>query len=297
MELETTLMPRSRSIYVLHSLFFALATLNQAKLHKASRLLISHAAGLVALRTETDSSSSHGSPEMSPSRALVHGYEGEHVKHPFPQILNRLQSLASELEDDDSGMTDLVDRTWSTYHRLTSTASARSVSSRASQSEFWNQLLQLHSDRTTPEFINNKAVNWEDTVQPVLQNLQKLLSHARETGNDHMRMVYLDEITAVYSFSRSQGFEDTALSLLETLESKGAASDADELLLIEEWGTNAAFEMSNYCIRRGDFDNAVKYISRTFPAKHRAEWGALFMSQLQSWIQHQGLLIHGKSIA
>ena len=131
----------------------------------------------------------------------------------------------------------------------------------------------------------------------MLQYLQKLLDHARKTGNDEMRMVYLDEITAVYSFSHSQGFEETALSLLETVESKCAASDADDLLLVEEWGSNAAFEMSNYCIRRGDLDNGVKYISRTFPAKHRAEWGALFMDQLQRWIQEQGLAIHGTSIA
>ena len=282
-ELETTLMPRSRSIFVLDSLFFALATLNQAKLHKASRLLISHAAGLVALRTE--SSPSPGSRETSPSRALVHGYEGEHVQHPFPQILNRLQSMASELEDDDSGMTDLVDRTWSTYHRLTSAASARSVSAHASQSEFWSQLLHIHSGRVTPDFINNKTDNWEDTVQPVLQYLQKLLSNARTTGNDHMRMVYMDEITAVYSFGHSQDFEETALSLLETVESKCAASEADDLILIEEWGCNAAFEMSSYYIHRGDFDNGVKYMARTFPAEHRAEWGALFMNQLQSWIQ------------
>ena len=291
-ELEATLMPRSRSIFSLDSLFFALATLNQANLHNASRLLITHAAGLVALRTQRGAHFTQyhvqGCPvETPPGQTLVLGYQGEHGDHPFPQILNQLQLLAAELKHDDSGMTDLVHRTWSTYHQLTSRASARAVSSRASHREFWNQLFLTHSSQTTPEFISSKPHSWMDAVQPILHYLHRLSSYAKTTGNDDMRMVCLDEITAVYAFSCFSGFEETALSLLETVESKCAMPGTDDTAAMEEWGANVTFELSNHYIHKGDLDNAVKYMSRAFPDKVRAECGALFKIQLQCWIQEQ----------
>lgn len=48
--LEPTLAPEARSAFILSSLFFAVSILDQAGLSQVSRILISHAAGLVLSR-------------------------------------------------------------------------------------------------------------------------------------------------------------------------------------------------------------------------------------------------------
>ena len=288
--LEATLLPKSRSVYSLDSLFFALATLNQANLHKACRLLISHAAKLVAIRTQPLISNTKtcmrttASVERPLFRTVLQGYDGEHRDHPFSQILLQLHFLATQLDNDDNGLTHLVYRAWSAYHRLASKASAKSVSSRALQRDYWQMLLRKYGDRIVPGFVTMKEVGWNDIAPPVFRLLFKLLAHAEKNSNGDMSLLILNEIIAVYSYSHCEEFEEAALSFIGALEKRFGKPGTDDAVILEERGSYVAFELCGHYVLKKDFSKAVKYMCRVFPPKVRPEGEALFGSELQSWV-------------
>jgi hypothetical protein len=127
MDLESTLLPTSRSVFTLHSLFFALAILNHAGLFNISKLLVTHATRLVALRVQAgviDQGSMKNVPGPELGEGFVNASGGEHARHPFPQILKHLHLLTTELQRDGANMANVIFQVWSVYHRVTSTASA-----------------------------------------------------------------------------------------------------------------------------------------------------------------------------
>ncbi len=287
-DLERTLSPRARSSYTLHCLFFALATLNQAGMFEASRMLLSHATNFVALRTQmsTDDGEDAQSqlvgqlePELGQEPENVD--KNGHVSHPFPQILKRLKRLVVELNTDDTTMTKSIFLAWSAYHRATSAESARSVAVQATQREFWHTAFRTpRSSTSLSSAITFTRASWVDAIQPVLHDLNTLLDYAEGgTGND-LSLLYLDEIASVYSFSGHESFEATALGLLARVRSK--CTTRTELW---QWGCNASLELANYYLKKGDWDKTIEYLAFVIPDRVQAEWEALITQEFQRWKQ------------
>ncbi|KAH8895627.1 hypothetical protein GQ53DRAFT_839178 [Thozetella sp. PMI_491] len=94
LDLEQTLKPQRRSIFTLHTLFFAVGTLVQAKMFDATRMLLAHVADFVI-------GPAHG--ESIQGRSTLETGIG-HADHPFPQIVLRLKALSLKLRHDDLEM-------------------------------------------------------------------------------------------------------------------------------------------------------------------------------------------------
>ena len=287
MDLESTLLPNSRSVFTLHSLFFALAILNHVGLFKISRLLVAHAVRLVALRVQadgTDKRDMQNVPEPKLDEGFEYAPEGEHAHHPFPQILKRLRLLATELEKDSASMANAVFQVWSVYHRVASTASATFVMSQVSRREFWKAALK--TDRT-PMVVSKPREIWMDAMQPVLYYLLMLLDYAEQNMDVDISLLHLDEIVSVYSFLRRDDFEEKALWLLATVEKKSGGQISDNKANIVQWGCNATLELANYYKEKGDFERVVKYIGHIIPDAAGTAWQTMLMDELQCWKQEQ----------
>lgn len=288
MDLESTLLPNARSVFTLHSLFFALATLNHVGLFKISRLLVAHATRLVALRVQadaTDKSDMQNVPELELHEGFEDTPRGEHARHPFPQILKQLRLLSTELEKDGASMANTVFQVWSVYHRVTSTASATYVMSQVSRREFWTAVIK--ADRT-PMVVSNKLREiWMDAIQPVLHYLLRLLDYAEQNMDVDISLLHLDEIVSVYSFLRRNDFEEKALELLATVEKRSGGQISDNKANIVQWGCNASLELAAYYKEKGDFVRTVKYIGHIIPDAAGTAWQTILMDELHRWKREQ----------
>jgi hypothetical protein len=285
-DLEHIMAPKARSVFTLHSLFFALATLSQAKLYKASRLLVAHATSLVDLRAQLTSEKRDGvhcqvelCPRQTPKDFAISG----HLSHPFPQMLKRLQLLAARLEGDDTTMTKIFFLAWSVYHRATSAASVRTIYPQVSRKEYWNSIVWAHRD-LAPSY--SRTTKWIDTMKPVLYYLDTLRGYAESKigVDDDLSLLALGELVSVYGFGRHEKFEETAIELLGRMDKKIGKPTRENAVVLEQWSL-ADLELASYYKDKGDLEGVVKHFSRIVPDTAGTKWEAMLRDELQGWIR------------
>jgi hypothetical protein len=284
LDLEPVLAPRARSVFTLHSLLFALATLSQANLFEASRFLVKHATSLAVLGAQSTSrnrDSVHDQGESGPGQEHDEIALSRHVSHPFPQMLKRLQFILSRLDGDDETMMKIFFLVWSVYHRSTSAASVGTIRPQVSRREYWNTIISAHS---FPSSNNNQTNNWIDTMQPILYYLNKLQGYAESNMgiDDDFSLVPLEELVSVYSFGRHEMFEETAMELLGRVEEKKSRSTRAAAL---EHVSIADLELAAYYSEKGDLEKVVRHFSRIIPEKAGMTWKVLLKDELRRWTQ------------
>ncbi|KAH8681993.1 Clr5 domain-containing protein [Xylariales sp. PMI_506] len=285
-DLEQALAPQSRSRFTLNSILFALATLNQAKLFKASRILVNHAVGLVEAASAqpsigSDSNSPHdASNNRNSARDSSSPVWQGHESHPFPQILKRLQILANELEGDDISMIQAFFLVQSTYHRVIGEITVLDMTNHAPRRDYWRVVMRSNKQ---PAPNMSPMSDWRARSQLIVYYLNRLVRYAESKigPDDDINLAHLDEIVSIYSYTRHEGFKDAASRMLAKLEKKNriSSSNGTSPSALEHRWCNADLELAGYYKVTGDINKALDHLGQFILDKAGKDWRQIALDE------------------